>query len=62
MFPPFRSSLQTTADAWSTSASFPYSLPHNKIFGLPGFGQNCFIFENEASQMTGQMHIRKYGI
>jgi hypothetical protein len=50
-FPLFRPSLQKTADVRSPCVSFPYVLPHNKIYGLPGFGQNCFIFENKAYQM-----------
>lgn len=54
MFPLFRSSLQKTADARSSCVSYPYVLPHNKIFALPRFGQNCFMFENEAYQMKGQ--------
>ena len=53
-FPLFRPSLQKTADARSSCVSFPYVLPYNKIFGLPGFGHNCFIFEKEAHQMRGQ--------
>ena len=66
MFPLFRSSLQKTADARSSCVSFPYVLPHNKTFRLPGFGQNCFLFENEAYQMRGQnacksLFIRREG-
>ena len=57
MFPLFRSSLQKTADARSSCVSFPYVLPHNKLFGLPGLSQNSFVFENEAYQRRGQNNI-----
>lgn len=41
-----------------TIAGFPYSLPNNKTLRLPGRGHNSLIFENEASQMRGQTHIK----
>jgi hypothetical protein len=41
-----------------TIAGFPYSLPNNKTQRLPGRGHNSFIFENEASQMRGETHIK----
>ena len=58
MFPLFRSSLQKTADARSTCASFPNALPHNKIFGPPGFGQNCFIFWKWNISNETKTHIK----